>query len=119
MPPAKRSTKTTASKSRTTKPSRRPRLLTSFRCIDDGVVKRSGFGRTLGLSEDEVLFESPDPFSIDQFLKLEFLLDENVIADATGRVIEISKADRLYKVKIELDKLSARTRRLFEKQLSN
>jgi hypothetical protein len=117
--PVKRSSKTTASKSRTTKINRRPRLLTSFRCIDDGVVKRSGFGRTLGLSEDEVLFESPDPFAIDQFLKLEFLLDENVIADATGHVVEIAKAGKLYKVKIELDKLSSRTRRLFEKQLSS
>ena len=118
--PAKPSTKKTASsKSRTAKPSRRPRLLTSFRCIDDGVVKSSGFGRTLGLSDTEVLFESPDPFSIDQFLKLEFLLDDNIIADATGHVVEIAKADKLYKVKIELDKLSSRTRRLFEKQLSS
>ena len=108
-----------ASKARTTRASRKPRLLTSFRCIENDVVQRSGFGRTLGLSEDQVLFESPDPFPIDQFLKLEFLLDENVIADATGHVVEISKADRLYKVKIELDKLSARTRRLFEKQLSS
>lgn len=114
--PEKRATKASAA---TKKPSRRARLLTSFRCIDDGVIKRSGFGRTLGLSESEVLFESPDPFPIDQFLKLEFLLDDDVIADATGHVIEISKADQLYKVKIELDKLSARTRRLFEKQLGS
>ena len=118
--PAKRSSKpSVTTKPRTTRANRRPRLLTSFRCIDDGVVKRSGFGRTLGLSDTEVLFESPDPFSIDQFLKLEFLLDDNVIADATGHVVEIAKADKLYKVKIELDKLSSRTRRLFEKQLKS
>jgi PilZ domain len=97
---------------------RKPKLLTSFRCLDGDVVTSTGFGRTLNVGDDEVMLESPDAFPVGQVLDLEFLLDNNQIADARGHVTRINKGKGLYRVKVEFDKLSAKSRRLLARQVA-
>jgi hypothetical protein len=101
------------------KTSRTPKLLTSFRCLDGERVTSSGFGRALKIDRSEVMLESPDAFPVGQILKLEFLLDENRLVQARGRVTRIREGKGLYRVKIALDKLPASSRRLLERQTAN
>ena len=77
-----------------------------------------GFGRTLNIDDDQVMLESPDAFPVGQVLDLEFLLDNNQIADARGHVTRINKGKGLYRVKVEFDKLSAKSRRLLARQVA-
>lgn len=97
---------------------RKPRLLTSFRCVEGGAITSTGFGRTLEVSDGQVMLESPDAFPVGQALVLEFLLDNDQVAEARGRVTRISKGKSLYRVKVEFDKLPARTRRLLARQVA-
>lgn len=98
--------------------SRKPKLLTSFRCLDGDAVTSSGFGRTLDVSDDEAVLESPDAFPLGQVLALEFLLDNDAVADARGHVTRVSKGKGLYRVKVVFDKMPAKTRRLLARQVA-
>jgi PilZ domain len=96
----------------------KPKLLTSFRCMEGDVVTSTGFGRTLNIGDDQIMLESPDEFPVGQVLDLEFLLDNDQIADARGHVTRINKGKGLYRVKVEFDKLSAKSRRLLARQVA-
>ena len=97
---------------------RKPKLLTSFRCVEGDVVTSTGFARTMDVGEDQVLLESPDAFPVGQSLVLEFLLDNNQIAQARGHVTRINKGKGLFRVRVEFDRLSAKTRRLLARQVA-
>jgi hypothetical protein len=99
-------------------PARRPKVLTSFRCLEGDTVTSSGFGRTLDIGEGEVMLESPDAFPVGQVLDLEFLLDDDQIAGARGHVTRIHKGRGLYRVRVEIDKLPATSRRLLARQVA-
>ena len=86
--------------------------------MEGDVVTSMGFGRTLNIDDDQVMLESPDAFPVGQVLDLEFLLDNNQIADARGHVTRINKGKGLYRVKVEFDKLSAKSRRLLARQVA-
>ncbi len=92
------------------------KLLTSFRCLQGDTVTSAGFGRTLQVGEDQVVLESPDAFPVGQRLALEFLLDDNQLADAHGYVTRVKKGMGLYRVNVELEKLPVKTRRLLARQ---
>jgi hypothetical protein len=64
------------------------------------------------------MLESPDAFPVGQALVLEFLLDNDQVAEARGRVTRIHKGKSLYRVKVEFDKLPARTRSLLARQVA-
>ena len=95
------------------------KLLTAFRCLDVGKEARAGFVRTLTLSSVGALLESPDEFAPGQNLALEFLLDNNRIAQVDGCVTRVHKRDRFYHVAVEFGQVSPRTRRLIGLQISS
>ncbi len=97
----------------------KPKVLTSFRCMEGDAVTSTGFGRTMDIGDNDVVLESPDAFLVGQVLDLEFLLDDNKIADARGHVTRINKGKGLYRVKVELDKLPAKSRRLLARQAAD
>ncbi len=103
-------------RSRSRRTTSKPKVLTSFRCLEGEVVTSTGFGRTLSIEDEEVMLESPDAFPVGQVLDLEFLLDDDQIADARGHVTRINKGKGLYRVKITFDNLSAKSRRLLARQ---
>jgi hypothetical protein len=105
-------------RSKTRPPSRKPKLLTSFRCLDGDAVTSSGFGRTLDVGDGEAMLESPDAFPVGQVLVLEFLLDNDAVADVRAHVTRISKGKGLYRVKVAFDKMPAKTRRLLARQVA-
>ena len=70
------------------------KLLTAFRCLDAGKESYTGFVRALNLSPIGALLESPDKFAPGQNLALEFLLDNNRIAQTSGRVSSHSRPCR-------------------------
>ena len=94
------------------------KLLTAFRCLDAGKESHTGFVRALNLSPAGTLLESPDKFALDQVLSLEFLLDNNRIAQAEGRVTRVAKRDKFYHVAVKFGKLSSQARRLIQLQIS-
>ena len=93
------------------------KLLTAFRCLDAGKESQAGFVRALNLSPIGALLESPDKFSLGQILVLEFLLDNNRIAQTTGRVARVPKRDKFYHVAVEFAKVSLKARRLIQLQV--
>ncbi|MDE3089753.1 MAG: PilZ domain-containing protein [Chloroflexota bacterium] len=95
---------------------RKSRLLTAFRCLEGSTVTSSGFGRTLEVSADEAVLETPDAFPVGQVLMLEFLLDENQLVEAQGHVTRINKGKALYRVKVAFEEMPAKTRRLLARQ---
>jgi hypothetical protein len=95
------------------------KVLTAFRCIEGDAVTSTGFGRTMDIGESGVVFESPDAFPVGQVLDLEFLLDDNKVADARGHVTRINKGKGLYRVKVELDQLPPKSRRLLAHQIAD
>lgn len=95
---------------------RQPKLLTSYRCFEGDTVTATGFGRTRAVSGTEALLESPDAFPVGQVLVLEFLLDNNQIAKARGRVTRVNKAKSLFRVQVKFDKLPVKSRRLLARQ---
>ena len=97
----------------------KPKVLTSFRWLVEGAVTATGFGRTMNIGENDVVLESPDAFLVGQVLDLEFLLDDNKIADARGHVTRINKGKGLYRVKVQFDKLPAKSRRLLARQAAD
>ncbi len=92
------------------------KVLTSFRCIEGDTVTLMGFGRTRDIGASDVVLESPDAFPVGQVLDLEFLLDNDEIADARGHVTRINKGKGLYRVSVELDRLPPKSRRLLARQ---
>ncbi len=105
-------------KSRPSKRKPKPKLLTAFRCIEKDVVTSTGFGRTLDVGDDHIMLESPDAFPVGQSLALEFLLDNDQIAQARGHVTQITKGKGMFRARVEFDKLPAKTRRLLERQVA-
>ena len=95
---------------------RRSKWLTAFRCLDGEAVTSTGFGRTLQVSESAALLESPDAFPVGQRLALEFLLDNDQLANARGRVTRITKGKSLFRVNVEFEKLPTKSRRLLTRQ---
>ena len=94
-------------------------LLTSIRCLEDGVVTWSGFARTLNLSQTGALLESPDRFPVNQVLRLEFLMDNDRILEVEGVVERVSKSKKMYKLAVSFPKLTAKAKRLLEKQVAS
>jgi hypothetical protein len=94
------------------------KLLTAFRCLDAGKESHTGFVRALKLSPTGALLESPDEFALDQMLSLEFLLDNNRIAQADGRVTRVTQRAKFYRVAVEFGKLSPNARRLIKLQVA-
>ncbi len=95
------------------------KLLTSFRRIEDGAPSESGFGRTLGLSENDALLESAEAFPVGQVLALEFLLDDNRVARVEGTVTRVAKTKGFYHSSIEFQKVDPKDRRLLAKHLGS
>jgi hypothetical protein len=105
---------------RKSRPSTHPqKVLTAFRCVEGDAVTSTGFGRTMDIGESEVVIESPDSFPVGQILDLEFLLDDNKVADARGHVTRINKGKGLYRVKVEFDRLPLKSRRLLARQIAD
>lgn len=93
------------------------KLLTAFRYLNADQELRTGFVRTLNLSTVGALLESPDEFKVGEPLSIEFLLDNNRIAQADVRVTRVTKCEPFYHIAVEFTHLSARARRLIEQQL--
>jgi hypothetical protein len=93
------------------------KLLTAFRCLDAGKESQTGFVRALNLSPIGALLESPDKFSLGQTLALEFLLDNNRIAQINGCVTRVNKRAEFYHVAVEFAKVSSKARRLIQLQV--
>ncbi|MEW5718721.1 MAG: PilZ domain-containing protein [Chloroflexota bacterium] len=93
------------------------KLLTAFRCLDVGKESLTGFVRALNLSPIGALLESPDAFTLGQTLALEFLLDNNRIAQTDGRVTRVRKREKFYHVAVEFAKVSPKARRLIQLQV--
>lgn len=100
-------------------PAHRQKVLTAFRCIEGDAVTSSGFGRTRDIGDSDVVLESPDAFPVGQVLDLEFLLDNDQVADARGHVTRINKGKGLYRVSVELDQLPPKSRRLLARQTAD
>jgi hypothetical protein len=94
-------------------------LLASFRCIDDGTVTLTGFVRTLNISEEGALLESPDTFKTGQTLALEFLLDYDRMVNVEGRVLRVTRNKEGYRVAVSFTNLTPANRRLLAKQVKN
>jgi hypothetical protein len=95
------------------------KLLTAYRCLDAGQESHTGFVRALNLSPVGALLESPDQFALGQNLALEFLLDNNRIAQTDAYVSRVSKRAKFYHVAVEFAKVSAKARRLIGLQISS
>ncbi|MCI0476065.1 MAG: PilZ domain-containing protein [Anaerolineales bacterium] len=95
------------------------KLLTAFRCLDAGQESFTGFVRALNLSSVGALLESPDEFAPGQKLAVEFLLDNNRIAQADVRVARVTKRENFYHVAVEFTRVSAQARRLIDQQISS
>ena len=93
------------------------KLLTAFRCLDAGKESHTGFVRALNLSPIGALLESPDEFAPGQNLALEFLLDNNQIAQTNGRVTRVTKRAKFYNIAVEFAKVSPKARRLIQLQV--
>jgi hypothetical protein len=61
--------------------------------------------------------ESPDEFTVGQRLGVEFLLDNNRIAQADVRVKRVTKREKFYHVAVEFFRVSPQARRLIDKQI--
>ncbi len=97
---------------------RNVKLLTAFRYLDANQELRSGFVRTLNLSTLGALLESPDAFQVGEQLSIEFLLDNNRIAQADVRVTRVTPRAPFYHIAVEFTRVSTRARRLIEQQIS-
>lgn len=95
------------------------KLLTAFRYLNANQELHTGFVRTLNLSTVGALLESPDEFKVGEPLSIEFLLDNNRIAQADVRVTRVTKEDTFYHVAVEFTRVSTRARRLIEQQISH
>lgn len=122
-----RSTKTTRPAkvtARKTTPERRRasrgnlKLLTAFRCLDVDQETRTGFVRALNLSKIGALLESPDEFTVGEKLAVEFLLDNNYIAQADVRVTRVTRHEPFYHIAVEFTRVSPQARRLIDKQIA-
>ncbi|MCX7838744.1 MAG: PilZ domain-containing protein [Anaerolineae bacterium] len=113
---------TAASRSKTTERRKAKRksvkLLTAFRYLNANQELHTGFVRTLNLSTVGALLESPDEFKVGEPLSIEFLLDNNRIAQADVRVTRVTKEDKFYHIAVEFTRVSTRARRLIEQQIS-
>jgi c-di-GMP-binding flagellar brake protein YcgR len=94
------------------------KLLTAFRCLDADQETRTGFVRSLNLSEVGALLESPDEFAVGEKLGVEFLLDNNRIAQADVRVTRVTRQDPFYHIAVEFVRVSPQARRLIDKQIA-
>lgn len=99
-----------------TRVSARGKLLTSYRCLQDGTVTLTGFGRTVQLDGTGALLESPDPFPVGQPMVLQFLLDDDRVSEAAGHVTSIRSGKGLYRVEIAFDSMPADARRRLARQ---
>jgi hypothetical protein len=95
------------------------KLLTAFRCLDAGQESFTGFVRALNLSSVGALIESPDEFTVGQKLGVEFLLDNNRIAQADVRVTRVTPHEKFYHVAVEFVRVSPQARRLINQQISS
>lgn len=93
------------------------KLLTAFRYMNADQELRTGFVRTLNLSTVGALLESPDEFKVGEPLSIEFLLDNNRIAQADVRVTRVTQQEPFYHIAVEFTHVSARARHLIEQQL--
>lgn len=97
-------------------PRAKTQLLTAYRCLDNGNVTTTGFGRTLNLSRIGALLETPDPFPVGQAVSLEFLLDNNKLVTVEGDVTRVDQAKPFYNLAIKFSKLTPTARRLIDLQ---
>jgi c-di-GMP-binding flagellar brake protein YcgR len=93
------------------------KLLTAFRYLNTNQELHTGFVRTLNLSTVGALLESPDEFKVGEPLSIEFLLDNNRIAQADVRVTRVTKTEQVYHIAVEFTRVSPRAQRLLEQQL--
>lgn len=94
-------------------------LLVALRRVEDGQVAWTGFARTINLSVLGALLETPDKFTVDQNLSLEFLLDEDQIARVEGVVVRVGKVKKMYHVAVAFSKPDAKTKRLLARQMKS
>ncbi|MBI5301823.1 MAG: PilZ domain-containing protein [Chloroflexi bacterium] len=92
-------------------------ILTAYRCLDNGAVTNTGFGRTLQLGATGALLESPDPFPVGQALSLEFLLDNDQLVTVAGHVTRVARAKAFQHASVDFDELDAPARRLIDLQI--
>lgn len=94
------------------------KLLTAFRCLEPDQEMRSGFVRALNLSKIGALLESPDEFSVGEKLAVEFLLDNNRIAQADVRVTRVTRHAPFFHVAVEFTRVTPKAQQLIEKQIA-
>lgn len=119
MPAKFRSSKPTVKKSAPQRQAKfgNVKLLTAFRSLEENAAMQNGFVRTLRLGVTGATLESPDPFVVGQKLALEFLLDNNRLANVTGKVTRIAKRNVFYRVDVAFDKLTAQVQRWINEQI--
>jgi hypothetical protein len=92
-------------------------VLTSLRDLEDGTVKWSGFARSVNLSTEGVLIESPDPFRVEQVLTLELLLNDDQVVPVRGVVTRVTKSKGINHVAVQFTELSPRAKHLITNQV--
>jgi hypothetical protein len=92
-------------------------LLTAFRSAEECIA--SGFARTLNLSQVGALFESPDPFRVDQALSLEFLLDDDRILRVDGIVTRVGETRGMNHIAVAFPELRTDAKNLLAKQVES
>lgn len=94
------------------------KLLTAFRCLEADQAMRTGFVRALNLSKIGALLESPDEFAVGEKLAVEFLLDNNRIAQADVRVTRVTRHDPFYHIAVEFTRVTPKAQQLIDKQIA-
>lgn len=119
MPTKPRPAKSTTKKSESSRQPKRKnvKLLTSFRSLEPTTVEQTGFVRAVKLSVADTTLESPDPFVVGQKLALEFLLDNDRLANVTGKVTRVAKRGVFYLAEVAFDKPPAQVQRWINDQI--
>lgn len=119
MPTKPRSSKPTVKKSASPRQPKRKsvKLLTSFRSLEPATAEQTGFVRAVKLSAVDATLESPDPFGVGQKLALEFLLDNDRLANVTGKVLRVAKRGVFFLADVVFDKPPAQVQRWINEQI--
>ncbi|MBI3912703.1 MAG: PilZ domain-containing protein [Chloroflexi bacterium] len=92
-------------------------LLACFR-VRDGKETATGFARTRNLSATGVMIESSDSFELEQFVTLDFLMNDNRVLKLRGSVTHLTRTDDgLNLVGIIFENLSTEAKRLLAQQI--
>jgi c-di-GMP-binding flagellar brake protein YcgR len=77
----------------------------------------AGFVRSLNLSEQGMLLESPDRFEAGQLLTFEILLDYDLAAWVRGKVLRVqAQPDGSNRVAVEFENVSPETQKILKAQ---